>query len=283
MPYTTLLSAQELNRHLDDPNWVIIDCHFDLNDTQAGRRHYQAAHIPGAVYAHLDEDLSGPATPMNGGRHPLPDIDTFTNTLSAWGIDSTKQVIVYDDAKGAMAGRLWWMLRWLGHHAVAVLDGALSAWMDAKYELSEHPEQPRKARFTPRQRPEMIAPVSEVEDNLISKQLLVLDARMPERFSGEYEPIDPVGGHIPGAINHPLIKNVDADSKFLSPDRLANMYQKVLGDQSASQVVCMCGSGVTACHNLLAMEAAGIKGARLYPGSWSEWVSNTSRPVATGH
>lgn len=275
----TLIEPAELTPHLRDPRWVIVDCRFDLADPDAGRRGYDQGHIPGAVYAHLDNDLSGPRTSASG-RHPLPDPQVLAATLGGWGISADSIVVAYDDRSGAMAARLWWLLRWLGHDAVAVLNGGLAAWRQAGLPLDTAPAEPTPARFVAQPRPELIAEA----DELLSAgdRLRLLDARAAPRFRGEVEPIDPVAGHIPGAVNHPFDRNLDADGRFLPRERLAEALRSALGGAPPAQVVSSCGSGVTACHTLLALEHVGLTGARLYPGSWSEWIRDPSRPVARG-
>lgn len=281
MTHTTLISTDELAAHLDDPAWVIVDCRFTLSDTEAGRRAYAAGHLPGARYAHLDEDLSGPKTGRNG-RHPLPDPHVFAETLGRWGIDRSKQVVVYDDSFGSMAGRLWWMLKWMGHDAVALLDGGLPKWQREKRPLTSEVPTVTPAVFVPELREGMRVDAAAVLAASREGDRLIVDARPEMRFSGAMEPIDPVAGHVPGAVNVPFDDNLDLGGTFLSPAELREHYEQILGGRSPEQVILMCGSGVTACHDLLAMEVAGLKGAKLYPGSWSEWIADPARPVATG-
>jgi thiosulfate/3-mercaptopyruvate sulfurtransferase len=280
MLYQTIISAAKLAQELDNPNWVIFDCRFNLKDPLAGWQNYQRGHIPGARYAHLEHDLSGSAAPGTG-RHPLPVPQQLAEKLGNWGVDSTKQIVAYDDASGTLAGRLWWLLRWLGHEAVAVLDGGLQQWQKEGYPLTTTPPAPIPTHFEARARPMMAVTAEDVEHASLLGYVL-LDARTPERFRGELEPIDPVAGHIPGAKNHPCSHNLDSQGKFLAPEALALAFQKQIGKTPPEQIVCMCGSGVTACHNLLALEHAGLQGARLYPGSWSEWITDGTRPVAMG-
>ncbi len=280
MLYTTVLSTEDLAAHLDDPRWVVIDCRFSLQDTEQGRRAYQQAHIPGALYAHLDEDLSGPLEPGRTSRHPLPTVDAFVQTASQWGIDDETQVVVYDDWGGAIAARLWWMLRWLGHEAVAVLDGGWPAWMGEERPVSDGKERREPAHFTARPRPELLADAEEVARNIASGELLVIDARAPERYYGMNETNDPIAGHIPGARNYFYANNLH-EGRFLPPEELKRLYGPLIGARPSQQVVFYCGSGVTATHNALAMLYAGIGEARVYPGSWSEWITDASRPIAT--
>jgi thiosulfate/3-mercaptopyruvate sulfurtransferase len=281
MTYTTLIGTDELAKHLGDPDWVIVDCRFTLSDPEAGRRGYDAGHLPGARYAHLDEDLSGPRTGKNG-RHPLPAVQDFAQTLGRWGIDRSKQVVVYDDSFGSMAVRLWWMLKWMGHDAVALLDGGLPKWQREKRPLTTEPPHVVPAVFVPEVRDDMRVDAETVLAVSRTGEGLLLDARPEMRFTGAQEPIDPVPGHVPGAINVPFDDNLDVGGTFLAPEELREQYETLLGGRDPRQVIVMCGSGVTACHDLLAMEVAGLKGAKLYPGSWSEWIADPARPVATG-
>lgn len=282
--YDTLISAEVLAAGLEDPSWRIVDCRFSLADGEAGRRHYEEGHIPGAVYAHLDDDLAAPAGPRTG-RHPLPDPDDLAARLGRWGISGgagtmPSPVVVYDDCGGAMAVRLWWMLRWLGHPRVALLDGGWQAWLKAGGPVSREVPQPLAGNFVPRPDDSRWCSVHELVGLLQRGQCLLLDCRDSRRFRGEIEPIDPVAGHVPGARNLPYPDNLDADGRFLDADALRARYEPVLGGRDPSEVVHMCGSGVTACHNLLAMEVAGMGGSRLWPGSWSEWIRDPARPVA---
>lgn len=278
--WTTLISCDQLARELDNPAWVVVDCRHDLANPEFGRQAYADGHIPGAVFIHMDDDLSGPKTGRNG-RHPLPDPARLARRLGALGIDSSKQVVAYDDAGGMYAARLWWLLRWLGHDAVAVLNGGLQAWQQTAGELTKLPATPKATTFTPEVRDVHVDVDAVVRDH-DSERMHIIDARSPDRFRGENETIDPVGGHIPGAINRFFKDNLDADG-FLKPAaQLKAEFTTLLGDRALDRVVHQCGSGVTACHNLLAMEVAGLGGTRLYPGSWSEWCADPARAVATG-
>lgn len=281
MIHTTLIGTEEVAAHLDDPRWVIVDCRFTLSDPEAGRRAYAAGHLPGARYAHLDEDLSGPKTGRNG-RHPLPEPARFAETLGRWGIDGGKQVVVYDDSFGSMAVRLWWMLRWMGHDAVALLDGGLPKWQREGRPMTTEPPRVTPTVFVPRVREDMRVDAATVLAASRRGDRLIVDARPEMRFSGEMEPIDPVAGHVPGAVNVPFEDNLDVGGTFLPAQELREHYERVLQGRSPEEVIVMCGSGVTACHDLLAMELAGLKGAKLYPGSWSEWIADPTRPVTTG-
>lgn len=281
MAYTTLVEPAELARHLRDPRWVSVDCRFDLTKPEAGRALYRAGHIPGARYAHLNEDLSAPITPRTG-RHPLPSPEEFARRLGAWGIDAQTQVVAYDDASGAIAARLWWMLHWLGHEAAAVLNGGLSSWVASGFAVETAAPKVTPATFVPRVRADRAITVDALVPTLASRSATLVDARAADRFAGQNETIDPVAGHVPGARSHPFMSNLDAERRFLPPEVLRERWAKTLGGASGDEVVAMCGSGVTACHDLLALELAGFTGARLYPGSWSEWIRDRSRPIATG-
>ena len=278
--FPTLISALELIHHLGDTDWRIFDCRHDLRDPDFGRKAYAASHLPGAQFLHVDEDLSGPTDGTNG-RHPLPDPAALVARLEACGVGNHTQVVAYDDAGGIFAARLWWLLRWLGHRRVAVLDGGLQAWGRAAGELSVEP-----SRFPPRSYVMALAPLridaTALQAKLGQPNMLLIDARSPDRFRGENETLDPVGGHIPGAVNHWFRENLDAEGCFKPLAELRQQYAVLLENHEPDQVVHQCGSGVPACHNLLAMEAAGLRGSRLYAGSWSEWCADPKRPVATG-
>lgn len=282
MDYTTLISVDDLAAQLTTRDRVVVDCRFSLGDTERGRRDYLETHVPGALYAHLDHDLSGSIVPGSTGRHPLPDIDALVRTLSAWGIDAEVQVIAYDDMGGVMAARLWWLLRWLGHQAVAVLDGGFPAWLAAQKPVSGGTEQQQPRRFSSRPRPDLVVTTEEVLAIVHDQSAILVDARDPERFRGEQEPIDPVAGRIPGALNAPHSRNLGADGLFLPADRLSARYKQLLGERDHSRCVLYCGSGVSAAHDLLAMAHAGLEDARLYAGSWSEWITDPNRPLETG-
>ncbi|MCB9076138.1 MAG: sulfurtransferase [Anaerolineaceae bacterium] len=279
MTYTTLISAEELAEQLFEPGWVVVDCRFVLTDVDRGRQDYQASHIAGAVYAHLDEDLSGPIIPGQTGRHPLPDIDKLARALSGWGIDQKTQVVAYDGGGGGIAARLWWLLRWLGHNAVAVLDGGWANWPQFGYPVRSGIEANTAKTFTPRPRPELIFDAEAVEKIRTDPAYRLGDARGADRFRGENETLDPVAGHIPGAISLPFAANLGPDQRFLPVEKLKERFQAALEETPAEHTVFYCGSGVTAAHNVLAMVHAGRGEARLYPGSWSEWITEKKRPV----
>jgi thiosulfate/3-mercaptopyruvate sulfurtransferase len=281
--WRTLISAAALHDHLDD-GLVVIDCRFDLADTGRGERDYRVSHVPGAFYAHLHRDLSSPITP-HSGRHPLPDIDRLADWLGRLGISRETQVVAYDDSGATMAVRLWWLLRWLGHDRVAVLDGGWPQWLAGRYPLQSQPIEPSAAdRFHGKPDWSQVVTTDAILQQLETDAdgFRLMDARSGERYRGEQEPIDPVAGHIPGAFSLPLTGNLGADGRFLPVDDLRKRYLQAIGDLRPDHIAAMCGSGVTACHNLLAMEIAGLKGGRLYAGSWSEWITDPRRPVATG-
>lgn len=280
-PFTTLISAAELRALIESGTPpVIADCSFDLADTAAGERAWAEAHLPGSHYLHLDRDLSGAQTGRNG-RHPLPERAAFAATLGRLGIGPATQVVALDRQGGPYAARLWWLLRWMGHGAVAVLDGGLDAWRAAGGSLDAQPSQPAAAPPYP-ERPTLAATLDAAALSAQLGRVPLVDARAPERFRGEVEPLDPVAGHIPGALNRFFKDNLGADGRFKPAAVLRAEFEALLGRDGAAQAVHHCGSGVTASHNLLAMEQAGLAGSRLYPGSWSEWCADPSRPVARG-
>lgn len=281
MPYTTLVSPAVLRTHLDDPGWVVCDCRYTLTDPEAGRRAYREAHIPGARYVHLEEDLSAPAGPGTG-RHPLPNPADLAEKLGGWGIGAGVQVVAYDDTFGAMAARLWWLLRWLGHREVALLDGGWPRWQREGGPVTDRIPHPNPRVFPARPDDRLWVDAETAGRAAQDPGALLLDARAEERFTGEREPLDPVAGHVPGARNRPYEDNLAVSGDFLPARELAAEYQELLAGRAPAAVVHMCGSGVTACHNILAMEIAGLAGSRLYAGSWSEWITDPRRPVATG-
>lgn len=280
--HRTLVDAPTLARHLDDPRWVVVDCRWQLSDPRLGPRRYLEGHIPGALYADLDADLSAPRT-AESGRHPLPDPQRLARRLGAWGVGDDSQVIAYDDAGGAYAARLWWLLRWLGHDAVAVLDGGIAAWTAAGGAFELEPPVPVARHFRATPDDDRWLEAADIEAALTDARGLLLDARGAARYSGAEEPIDPKAGHIPGALSAPYTGNLDADGRFLPAAELKARFEALLGARGAADAVVYCGSGVTACHDLLALEHAGLSGARLYAGSWSEWVGDETRPIRTGN
>ena len=276
-----LVTPEELARHLDDPDWVVIDTRHELTNPETGPRVYAEGHIPGAYFMHVDHDLAAPRTGTNG-RHPLPDLAEFAAKLNQRGVAPGKQVVVYDDLGGNYAVRLWWMLKWLGHDRVALLDGGYPLWVKEGRPVTREVPAPRKGAFVPRPHLGDVVDAHFVERFAKSPEGAVVDARAAERFTGKQETIDPVAGHVPGALNRFWKDNLEPDGRFKAASKLRPEFEALLGSRAPSQVVHMCGSGVTACHNLFAMELAGMPGSRLYPGSWSEWVADASRPVATG-
>jgi thiosulfate/3-mercaptopyruvate sulfurtransferase len=288
MSYQTLIDVPALRRWLQDApttksGLALIDCRFDLAKPEAGRTLYLSGHIPGARFADLNQDLSAPVT-QDSGRHPLPQPLKFATTLARLGIDEGVQVVAYDAANGAFAARLWWMLRAWGHLEVAVLDGGYPAWTaaGAPTVAGDQPTAPGNVVRPPRIAAWPVVSATEVADLAGDARRLLVDARAAERYAGSVEPIDPVAGHVPGALNHPFSSNLGSDGRFLSAAELKRRWQSRLGDREAAQLVAMCGSGVTACHNLLALEIAGLPGAKLYAGSWSEWIRDPKRPIAKG-
>jgi len=279
--WTTIVETDELAAHIDDRACRVVDCQFDLKDPGAGELAYAAGHVPGAVYAHLDRDLSGQKTGSNG-RHPLPDPRTLAATFARLGIGPSTQVVAYDQDTGSFASRLWWMLRWLGHDPAAVLNGGLAKWRAEGRRISLGIETAAQAQFTAHPRAAMLATIADVREHAKDPAWLLLDARAPERFRGEVEPIDRVAGHIPGARSHFFQTNLTDAGVLRPPSELEARLAQTLSGVSPAQVICYCGSGVTACQNLLALEHAGLRGARLYAGSWSEWSADPARPVASG-
>jgi thiosulfate/3-mercaptopyruvate sulfurtransferase len=276
-----LVDASTLLAGIEGPDLRLFDCRFSLADPEAGRRAYAEGHLPRAAYADLEAHLSSPIGP-NTGRHPLPDPARLAAWLGDCGVSATTRVVVYDDAGGGFAVRLWWLLRWIGHDRVALLDGGLQAWIAAGGAPTQEVHRHEPAELNAKPDDTRWVTTEALAADLTTGRMTLIDARAPERFRGEREPIDPVAGHIPGAINLPLTDNLDADGRFLCPDRLRERFTRSIGQAPPSSVVHSCGSGVNACHNLLAMELAGLHGSRLYAGSWSEWIRSPERPVATG-
>jgi len=276
----TLIDARTLAACLEAPELRVFDCRFDLARPDYGARAYAEEHIPGAVYADLNRDLSAPVR-SGSGRHPLPDPGEFEARLRAWGVNQDSAVVAYDDNSGMYASRLWWMLRWLGHRNVAVLEGGLRRWRRLDLPLTETVRVPIPGNFQARPQSGLVATADAVA-RAAGGEVLLLDARAPERYRGEVEPIDRVAGHVPGARNHHYERSLGADGGFLPRDALRPGLLASLGGAAPEDAIIMCGSGVSACHLLLAMDHAGLGGARLYPGSWSEWSSDPARPVRTG-
>jgi thiosulfate/3-mercaptopyruvate sulfurtransferase len=275
-----LVSAEQLSHRLSDPAWVIVDCRFNLARPDAGYAAYRAGHIRSAVYAHLDRDLSAPRRPASG-RHPLPPAADLVRLFSGWGVAPDTTVVAYDDSGGAIAARLWWLLRWMGHRHVGLLDGGFPAWRGLGLPESTELPPPRPAFFQGTAGHMAAVTTNELEQRLAAGRVTVVDVRAEARYSGRDEPIDPVAGHIPGAVNSPFQNSLTADGRFRNASALREIFAHHLTGRQIDDVVVMCGSGVTACHGLFAMELAGLEGASLYPGSWSEWIRAPSRRVAT--
>ncbi|HVG05871.1 MAG TPA: sulfurtransferase [Burkholderiaceae bacterium] len=276
-----LVSTEHLREHLADARWCVVDVRHDLFDTKAGIRAYEQGHIPGAVFADIDTQLSGKKTGFNG-RHPLPLRDRLVETFRAWGINDDTQIVGYDAQGGQFASRLWWLARWLGHEHVALLDGGWPKWLQQTGLSSRQaPEKPR-GDFAASDSLVALATVRDVLQSLDRCDRMLIDARTAERYRGEQEPIDAVAGRIPGAFNRPWQQNLNPDQTFKPAHELRSDFDALLASRNADQVTHQCGSGVTACHNVFAMELAGLPGSALYGGSWSEWIADPSRPVATG-
>jgi thiosulfate/3-mercaptopyruvate sulfurtransferase len=281
--YSTLIESAELAAHSSDTDWTVLDCRFELGRPEWGGSVYAEGHVPNAIYAHLDRDLSSPVTATTG-RHPLPLVEAFVAALGSWGIDENVQVVAYDQSNGAYASRLWWLLRWVGHFRVAVLNGGFAAWQQAGLPVSKQPGVRQPRRFTPNRAQAGVVSTVELEKLLAAGQLTtggraLIDARSADRFAGENETVDPVAGHVPGARNHPFAHNLDAQGRFLPAHVLRSKWLETLQAQAPATAIAMCGSGVTACQNLLALEVAGLPGAQLYAGSWSEWIRDAARPI----
>ncbi|MDZ7643664.1 MAG: sulfurtransferase [Woeseiaceae bacterium] len=279
-----LISVADLAANLEQPGWRVVDCRFDLEDPDRGRAEFAAGHVPGAVYAHLDHDLAGPVS-AESGRHPLPDPAAFAATVAGWGISNDSQVVAYDGGPGALAARLWWMLRWLGHDRVAVLDGGYAAWEAAGEPVETAFRQPAGGSFRGQPRRGATVETAEIEARLAAtpaaaSPLPLVDAREPGRFAGREEPIDPVAGHVPGALNFPFAQNLSGDGRWRPGRALAADWQRLLGADPPRDWAVMCGSGVTACHLALSAAVAGLPAPRLYVGSWSKWIRDPRRPTA---
>ncbi|MCH9686854.1 MAG: sulfurtransferase [Deltaproteobacteria bacterium] len=282
MTHRTLIDVATLHEHFERDDWRVLDCRFVLADPDEGRRTHAAATIPGAAHVDLDADLSGPIVPGTTGRHPLPTREAFVATLGRLGIDGGTQVVAFDDRGGIFAARLWWMMRWVGHEAVAVLDGGLPAWVAAGHALAPGQGATTTTTFVPSPSTVGVVSAAHVHDGLADASVVLLDARSAPRFRGENESTDPVAGHIPGARSAPCMDNLGAEARFKSASELATRFGDLLGAADPTRAIAYCGSGVTACHDLLAMAHAGMPLPRLFPGSWSEWITDRSRPVATG-
>ena len=282
MAWSTLVQAEALAGALGREDLAVVDCRHSLADPDAGAAAFASGHVPGAMHAHMDRDLSGTAAPgAGGGRHPWPDDHELCARLGAWGITPHHQVVAYDDGDGAFAARLWFLLRALGHSDVAVVDGGWARWRSLGLPVESVAARPAPARYKASFNQSRLLDAAAVQSHLQAGGLL-LDARGDGRFGGESEPIDPVAGHVPGAVNRPYAENVGGDNCFRAPEELREDFQGLMAGREAAQVAVMCGSGVTACHHLLAMAHAGLPGAKLYTGSWSGWIEDPDRPVATG-
>jgi thiosulfate/3-mercaptopyruvate sulfurtransferase len=277
--WTTLVQVETLAIALGRPDLAIVDCRFTLVNPMAGESAYLTAHIPGAVYAHLDRDLSD-MHKTGVGRHPWPDASTFTARLGEWGITPQHQIVAYDDGDGAHAARFWFLMRMLGHEKVAVLDGGWARWTAIGQAVDTHVTKPAPARYVGTFDDARLLDAAQVQARMAQGDLLI-DARANDRFRGENEMIDRIAGHVPGAVNRPYANNLD-HGHFRTPPQLADEFRALLDGKTADQAIVMCGSGVTACHHLLAMERAGLRGAKLFTGSWSGWISDPTRPIATG-
>jgi len=282
MNFNSLISVQGLYQFLMKPDWVVVDCRFSLDDPGRGYLDYQESHIPRAVYAHLNKQLSGDIIPDKTGRHPLPEIDKISATLSSWGIKPHTQIVAYDDKGGMIAGRLWWILQWLGHRNVAVLDGGFPAWVDAGYDVEDAVPDLEPSSFKPKLRGDMITTSDEILDQFGDPNFLLVDSRAPERYLGTFEPIDPVAGRIPGAINYFWSNNLDSKGFFVTRDILRGRFEILFKEIPVNQITFYCGSGVTASHNVLAVAHSGLGMAKIYPGSWSHWILDPERPIVRG-
>ena len=280
MNYQTVISAADLNKQLDNPNWAIMDCRFYLDDPRRGYQEYLEGHIPGAVFVNIDQDLSGPVISGITGRHPLPPVPEIAEKVSAWGIDQRTQVVVYDNETGAYGARLWWMLRWLGHNSVAVLDGGWSGWQTSDNQFENGEKIPEPRNFDPEVQPHLIVDAQFVNDIREDSDYLLLDARSSERYNGINETTDPIAGHIPGAVSAPYSENLTEKGFFKTKTELQDRFSGLLGAYDPINIVVYCGSGVTAAHNIIAMLHSGYGMPKLYSGSWSDWITEPSRPIA---
>jgi len=281
MSFSSIVDADVVNAHRNDPHWRIVDCHYNLQSHDEGYTLYSREHIPNAIYAHLKNNLASPCT-STSGRHPLPDIEKFKHWLASWGINHQTQVVAYDNANGSFAARLWWLLRWLGHSKVAILNGGFNQWKLQGYPVSSDMPQFPASHFNGQPNMSWLVSSNDIVAQLPRAEITLIDVRDAERFEGLHEPIDKVAGHIPDAINVPWKTNLDPQGLFLPPTQLIEQYRDLLNLKSAEKTVFMCGSGVTACHSLAALAYAGIEGARLYAGSWSEWITDAQHPVQCG-
>lgn len=282
MAYTTLISTNDLNDNIESKDWLIVDCRSDFMDFAKGPLLYEESHLPRAIYANLEEDLSGPIIEGTTGRHPLPELSKVSQLFSKWGIDASVQVVAYDNMGGMVAARLWWMLRWLGHEKVAVLDGGWKKWVDERRPLNQAVEPCEARKFVVQEQLHLIANADEALEASTNTQKRLLDARSPDRFRGENEMFDVKAGHIPGAISAPCMKNLTSTGCFADQETLRELYRGLLNGIEAKDTILYCGSGITAAHDILAILHAGLGDCKLYPGSWSHWITDPDRPVATG-
>ena len=281
MQYTTIVSPELLEANLDNPDWIIFDCRFSLADPSYGVNAWDDEHIPGSRFVDLEQDLTGKITGISG-RHPLPSPGELADSLARLGLRNDAQVVIYDDAFGSMAVRLWWSLRWLGMESVALLDGGFPRWKRENHPLTDEKPLVEPGHFVARLHDDAWVACESIENCLADATHTLIDARPEDRFAGERDPLDAVKGHIPGSLNRPFEDNLDIAGNFLSAEELREEFEEILGDTPPTRVIHTCGSGVTCCHNMLAMEIAGLHGSRTYIGSWSEWITDPRRPVAVG-
>ena len=280
MSYKTIISENDLKNNINNKDFIIFDTRCDIKDRGYGIDSYTEGHIENSIFVDVDTDLASEKQARTG-RHPLPQVEVFCEKLSHWGMHNNKQVVVYDDAGGAFAGRLWWMMKWLGHDNVAVLNGGLNSWVKNGNKLVTSPTIFEKSSFEPNVRPDMVASLADVENAQYGMSTILLDARSKERYEGISDPVDPIAGHVPGAISHPLGTNLDRTGKFKTKEELKHNFNKISSELNEKDIISMCGSGITACHNILALEMCGVKNVKLYVGSWSEWITDPNRTVVT--
>ena len=278
--YTSLIIPKIVNEHLEDPNWRFFDCRFVLTEPEQKQVEFGFSHLPGALYAHVNRDLSDTHIPGKTGRHPLPEKLKLIELFSAWGIDHSVQVVIYDESGGAYAARLWWMLRWLGHDAVAVMAGGWPRWIQEGRPVTAAVNIPKSKKFKATHRENWSITAEKILAGLDNSEIRIIDARNSDRFNGRNETLDHVSGHIPGAVSAPYVENLDADGNWKSRSELLLRFNNLLAGSPAKQAISYCGSGITACHNILAMYHAGLGDSRLYSGSWSDWITDPTRPVA---
>jgi len=281
MTYQTIISVEDLNKNLNTQDWLIFDCRFILKDPEGGLKKFNQGHIPGAQYVDMDKDLASPVT-STSGRHPLPNPEELINKLQSWGVNNSSQIICYDDMSGAFAARMWWLLKWLGHNNIAVLDGGIEKWTAKNVSLETDTQQRAAGSFSGQANNDMWVNVEFVQKELEQDKINLLDARSVERFTAKDTKTDPVAGHVPGAMSYPFAENLSKQGVFLPSEELHKRFTPIVSNPENKELINMCGSGVTACHNILAMSIAELPMTRLFVGSWSEWIKDKSRPVATG-